>query len=69
MPLYDYLCSACEARLEAWQKMNDAPLSECPACGKPTLRKLMSSPAIRVGEGRKAAEPACGAGACPACIE
>jgi putative FmdB family regulatory protein len=68
MPIYEYACSACGQHLEAWQKMSDDPLIECPACHQPSLRKLMSAAGISVKEGRDRGEPMCGAGACPACV-
>ncbi len=43
MPIYEYACSACGHRLEAIQKMAEAPLTDCPACGKPELKKLLSA--------------------------
>ena len=71
MPIYEYACAACGHTLEAMQKMSDAPLSECPACKSPALRKLMSAAGVRVKDGggkARHAEPMCGTGACPACI-
>ena len=68
MPVYEYLCSACRRRLEVWQKMSDAPLTDCPLCGSATLGKMVSAPAvIGARDGWKEAEPGCGRGACPAC--
>jgi putative FmdB family regulatory protein len=43
MPIYEYECGACGHRLEAIQKMADAPLIDCPTCHKTTLQKLISS--------------------------
>jgi len=43
MPIYEYQCGACGHRLEAMQKMSDDPLTECPECGRPDLRKLISA--------------------------
>jgi putative FmdB family regulatory protein len=43
MPIYEYQCTACGARLEKIQKMSDAPLIDCPECGKPGLEKLVSA--------------------------
>jgi len=43
MPIYEYRCSACGHKLEALQKISDAPLVGCPACGKDTLAKLVSA--------------------------
>ncbi|MBP6701100.1 MAG: zinc ribbon domain-containing protein, partial [Halioglobus sp.] len=33
MPIYEYQCQACGKGLEALQKISDAPLEDCPACG------------------------------------
>jgi putative FmdB family regulatory protein len=49
MPIYEYECGACGHRLEAIQKLSDAPLSECPECGKPALSKLVSAAGFRLG--------------------
>lgn len=43
MPIYEYRCESCGHEMEAIQKMADDPLTECPACGKPTLKKLISA--------------------------
>lgn len=40
-PLYEYKCEGCETVTEAFQKMADAPLTECPSC-KGKLYKLIS---------------------------
>lgn len=32
MPTYDYRCLACEHKFEAFQKMSEEPLKECPVC-------------------------------------
>jgi putative FmdB family regulatory protein len=48
MPIYEYECQACGHRQEAIQKMSDDPLVDCPACGKPELKKLLSAPAFRL---------------------
>ena len=42
MPIYEYRCAACGHKLEALQKFTEAPLSDCPACGKSSLSKLVS---------------------------
>ena len=51
MPIYEYTCDACGHRHEAMQKMSDAPLTDCPACGKPELRKLVSAAGFRLSGG------------------
>lgn len=48
MPLYDYQCASCDHRLEALQKISAAPLTECPACQAPALKKLLSVPGFRL---------------------
>jgi putative FmdB family regulatory protein len=48
MPIYEYQCEACKHTLEAIQKFSDAPLTECPACHKAELKKLLSAPAFRL---------------------
>ena len=41
MPTYDYQCQACEHQLEAFHSMSAEPLKDCPACGKPELKRLI----------------------------
>jgi putative FmdB family regulatory protein len=44
MPIYEYECTKCGHQLEAFQKMSDAALQDCPACHTPTvLQKLISA--------------------------
>ena len=43
MPIYEYRCSACGHKLESLQRLSDAPLLTCPACGKDALTKLVSA--------------------------
>ncbi len=51
MPIYDYQCSDCSHTLETIQKISDPVLTECPACGKPTLKKQVSAPSFRLAGG------------------
>ncbi len=39
MPTYGYKCDQCGQELEAFQRMSDAPLRTCPACGAEALRR------------------------------
>ncbi len=48
MPIYEYRCEKCGHELEAMQKMADAPLTECPKCGEPALKKLISAAGFRL---------------------
>lgn len=43
MPIYEYRCGGCGHELEAIQKMADAPLADCPACGSAQLKRLISA--------------------------
>ena len=51
MPIYEYRCTKCNHSLEALQKMSDAPLRKCPACGKSALEKLVSAASFRLKGG------------------
>jgi putative FmdB family regulatory protein len=48
MPIYEYACKACGHSFDALQKMSEEPLVECPECGKPELKKLVSAPNFRL---------------------
>jgi len=48
MPIYEYQCASCGHEMEALQKMSDAPMTECPDCGKPKLKKLISAAGFRL---------------------
>ena len=43
MPIYAYRCEACGFAKDVLQKMSDAPLTECTACGKPTFKKQLTA--------------------------
>lgn len=40
MPTYEYECDVCGNGFEVVQKMMDAPIEECPECGKKVHRVL-----------------------------
>jgi putative FmdB family regulatory protein len=81
MPIYAYKCSDCGFEQDVMQKVGDAPLTDCPQCGKPSFTKQLSAAGFQLkGNGYYATDfknppkpaketpaPACGAGACPAC--
>ena len=46
MPIYEYECRKCGAHVEAFQKINDKPLTKCRKCGG-KLEKKISAPAIQ----------------------
>ncbi|MBX6317814.1 FmdB family zinc ribbon protein [Pigmentiphaga sp.] len=43
MPIYAYKCSSCGHEKDVLQKMSDAPLTDCPECGKPTFSKQVTA--------------------------
>ena len=43
MPIYEYRCGACGWQQEILQKMSDAPLKDCPDCGKPSVTKMVTA--------------------------
>jgi len=48
MPIYEYICEACDETHDALQKMSDDPLVDCPECGQPELKKKLSAPSFRL---------------------
>ena len=51
MPIYEYECLACGHSKEALQKISDDPLTDCPECGKPELKKKISAAGFRLKGG------------------
>ncbi|MEA2080698.1 MAG: zinc ribbon domain-containing protein [Pseudomonadota bacterium] len=51
MPIYEYRCAGCGYEMDKLQKMSDPPLTDCPACGKPALQKLVSAAGFRLKGG------------------
>jgi putative FmdB family regulatory protein len=45
VPTYVYACRDCDDRLEVFQRMSEAPLSECGKCGG-NLRRVLFPPAV-----------------------
>ena len=41
MPTHEYECNSCGHSFEAFQSMSDAPISDCPECGK-NIRRLIN---------------------------
>lgn len=40
MPTYTYQCENCGIRFDQFQHFSEEPLTICPECGKPALRKV-----------------------------
>lgn len=43
MPIYAYKCSACGHEKDVLQKVSDAPLTACPACGAAAFAKQLTA--------------------------
>ena len=43
MPIYAYQCESCGHAKDVLQKISDAPLTDCPACGAPTFKKQLTA--------------------------
>lgn len=51
MPIYEYACQSCGEPLEKLQKLADAPLTDCPACGEAALKRKVSAAGFRLSGG------------------
>jgi putative FmdB family regulatory protein len=43
MPIYEYRCGACGYQKEFLKRLSDAPLTDCPKCGKRAFNKLVTA--------------------------
>ena len=43
MPIYAYRCETCGFAKDVLQKVSDAPLTDCPSCGKPAFKKQLTA--------------------------
>ena len=43
MPIYAYKCSSCGHAKDVLQKVSDAPLTTCPACGQESFNKQLTA--------------------------
>ncbi len=73
MPIYAYKCSACGHSADVMQKLSDAPLTVCTACGKSSFAKQLSAAGFQLkGSGWyatdfKGSKPAAKADSTPPC--
>lgn len=69
MPIYAYKCSSCGHEKDVLQKISDAPLTACPACGAQAFAKQLTAAGFQLkgsgwyatdfkGGAKPAAEPA-----------
>lgn len=42
MPIYEYQCLDCGKQFEAFQRIVDSPLQECPLCHQKKVERLVS---------------------------
>lgn len=42
MPTYEYTCEACGKNWEAEQRISEPKLTDCPSCGQPKAKRLIS---------------------------
>ncbi|MCC6213027.1 MAG: zinc ribbon domain-containing protein [Burkholderiales bacterium] len=43
MPIYEYRCAACGHQEDHLQKVSEAPLAKCPACGRKKYQKRLTA--------------------------
>lgn len=43
MPTYEYKCKECGHELEIFQRMTASPLTDCPECGKSSLKRKIGA--------------------------
>ena len=48
MPIYEFQCQSCGNEVEVIQRISDKPLTDCEACGKPDMKKMVSAAAFRL---------------------
>ena len=66
MPIYEYRCSACGHQKDHLQKMSDAPLTTCPACGAEAYSQQLSAAGFQLkGSGWYATDFKGGSGSSP----
>ena len=51
MPIYAFACDACGHQFDRLQKLSDPDPAECPACGKPAVRRQLTAPSFRLAGG------------------
>jgi putative FmdB family regulatory protein len=42
MPVYEYICKACDHEFEREQRISDNPVKKCPECGAMKAKRLIS---------------------------
>ena len=64
MPIYAYRCESCGHAKDVLQKIADAPLTDCPACGAASFKKQLTAAGFQLkGSGWYATDFRGGSGA------
>lgn len=67
MPIYAYKCGSCGHAKDVLQKISDAPLTQCPACGAAAFSKQLTAAGFQLkGSGWYATDFKGGGSATPA---
>jgi len=70
MPIYAYQCGSCGHAKDVLQKISDAPLTACPACGAAAFAKQLTAAGFQLkGSGWYATDFRGGSAAAPASAE
>ena len=48
MPIYAYKCGSCGHQQDVLQKITEAPLTQCPACGAAAFSKQLTAPGFQL---------------------
>ena len=48
MPIYEFECTSCGHHYDHLQKLSDTDPANCPACGAPHLRRVVTAPSFRL---------------------
>lgn len=48
MPIYEFQCHSCGNQVEVLQRISDDPITNCEACGKDDMKKMISAAAFRL---------------------
>jgi putative FmdB family regulatory protein len=51
MPIYEFQCNACGVRVDELMRLTDPDPVDCPSCGEPALKRLVSAPQFRLAGG------------------
>ena len=51
MPIYEFICDACEHEFESLQRLSDPLPDACPNCGKNAVKKKVSAAGFRLKGG------------------